>query len=557
MQGIISIFLLCCAYCGYAHEIGTLTNDGNGEIIVPTEWGTKQYGVVFAWPTFNSFPESPTYLLLLEMFMQITSGNDRIFLLVGNQNEYKSAQTAIQFYNAGTTYGGVSIGPTIKESNVVYISIPHTDFWMRDYFSLGRMRNDSSFYAVGDFDFDAWGFGGRYNSEGDTYIRVSSYFNSISNTDTQIASKFASDMSKYQKLKTVNVQSWLRIEPGGLEFNEDKTSVSGSRRLIVSEAYLAQPERNFGKTIYDSVKELYRVFSVEDVIVLPKFRYNRGMGQEEVVQQCPMSDSALNFGGQEHWRHCFDPNSWYYMGVFGGGLVADDSTFIGTLKNEDSATRRDSLGFSDPVYDNMLTPLTTNGHTGEWIRWVGPNTVVLSDIPGGQNAPKSSIAGRSWYRLNVIYNLLKQKNIDVVRITTPANRIEYFGPGSCPYDSLLDMRFTKGEYFNPSTNDWVSAKNIPILSIFPKDSKVPFISTRSYLNYVVTDDKVLIAEYCSVDNTKESCDRDRLAKRTLSGIFDDIGKRTGIVRTVVQIKNVDKLNFCGGGMHCITQNHFE
>lgn len=552
MSAVWVVALLICVANSF--EIGSLGNNRDGAVVVPAQWTSRLQGVLLAWPTFDVYPDSPTHYVLTDMFAQITNGasENKVFLLVGNNDEYKKASDAIDLFNLGVTYGGVRAMNPINKTRVVFVNIPHTDLWMRDYLSIGKSASDAGKYAIVDFDFNAWGFGGEYKADASNFIRVSNYFNSISSTDTQIAPKFASFIEKTQKLPVTTVPSWLRKEPGGLEFNNDGVNPE-SRRLFVSEAYLAQPERNDGKTIYELLKELYRVYSLQEIILLPKFRFNRLVGAEEMVEQCPLTEEALNAGGQERWAHCFDPNSYYYTGAFGGGLVADDAPFIGTLKNEDSMERRRLLGFSDPVYDNVITSLTTNGHTDEWIRWVGPNVVLLGDIPGGRTAPKSSIDGRTWFRLNAVHDILKRKNIEVIRVPMPVDRVEYFGPGSCPYDGILDMRFTKGEYYDASKKEWVSAKGVQMLSIFPKGSKVPFISARSYLNYVMTDDYVLIPEYCSVDGTKESCDRDQAAKKIIASVFGNME----IKREVVQISNVDKLNFCGGGMHCITQHYFK
>lgn len=551
---LIFLCLIVCCICDSldSFQIGPLQNNLAGLTIVPAQWSAKHYGHVMLWPTFDSFPDSPTSFLLLEMFATMTNGpsGNNVYLLYNGNTDKRTIFETIDMYNEALTYGAPSFGPTIKKDRVIAINIPYTDMWARDYLSFGKTKEGEC--AVVDFDFNAWGYGGEYNAGSDRFIRVSNYFSSISNTDTQIAPKFKNFINSEMGLSASTISSFMKMEAGGLEFNNDNVNPA-SRRLFLSEAYLTQPERNYGKTIYQLVRELYRVYSLQEIIVLPKFRFNRAMGVEEVVEQCPFTDAELNDGGQSRWSHCFDVNSWYYTGNFGGGLVADDSSFQGSLKNEDSMERRIKLGFSDPVYDNVITAITTNGHTDEWIRWVGPNTVLLADVPNGRSKPKSSIDGRTWFRLNVVFELLKKRNINVVRVPTPVDRFEYFGPGSCPYDSVLDMFFTNGEYYDSVSKTWVPAKGTRILDIFPKGSKVPFIAARSYLNYVVTDDHILVPEYYSVDLTKETLQRDRDAARIIGATFAN----TGVNRTVVSISNVDKVNFCGGGMHCITQNFFK
>lgn len=521
---------------------------------IPAEWRVKQSGTWLGWPIFTTLPNKPVSDLLLEMMGYITDGNltdqnaDYVYLSVTDNAMETEARNAIKFYNSHVV--PVYNKTPIVESRVLYFHMPRTDLWFRDYLLFGWDTNTGNVSVV-NYDFNAWGMGGEYlttsvNPNGQIvpeFLRVSNYFNSIASTDTQLATKIAF------KTNMPIINSWLKMEPGGFEFNDESDFLSPSRkRLIVGESYLTQPERNYGSTIYKVLDEIKRVIpNLDDIIVLPKFKYNLALGREEVETMCPL-DINVALANTTQWSKCLDYKSYYYLDHFGGGLLVDDSVFTGTIDNEDDMLRREDLGYSHPIYNNALNSITTNGHTDEYVRWIGENTVLLSYVPGGENAPSNSIAGRTWFRLETIKDFLLSKGIQIIRIPTPPEKVEYLGSPMCAYTSLIGMKFTSGTYYDYSTNTRLPAKDVPILSIYPKNTPIPFYAARSYLNFIVTDKYVIMPKY------NDNVTIDTEAYNVIKNVFEgDIALRTGINRRVVQIENVDRLNFCGGGMHCISQ----
>lgn len=539
----LAIFgLLVSNYGRVNAQSGGGSNNRATSMSVPAEWRVRQKGTWVGWPIFEVIPGKPVVKPVCDMLSYLTnSGPNVVYLAVVSAAQETLARNTITAYNAP----GSGNTMTIRTERIIYVQMRRTDFWMRDYTVFGW--NSTGGLTVANYEFNAWGMGGSAPSpvSGANFLRVSNYFNSISNSDTNLAPKIAT------YLGIPMVSSWLTTEPGGLEFNDGPSRTNGGgknrKRLIVSEAILTQPERNYGSTIYQILDELNRVHNLDEIILLPKFRYDAVQGREIMVPSCPM-DITVAQGDLLRWGHCLDYTSSYYTDNYGGGVVPDDSVFSGSIDNIDTPERRALLGFSDPVYNNVLTALTTNGHTDEFVRWVDENTVLLAYVPNGGNLDPKSVDGRTWFRLEQIRLFLISKGIDIIRIPTPPEHVEYLGPGACAYDSVLDMYFTGGTYYDPLLRTRVDATGVPILSIYPKGSAVPFYSARSYLNWIVTDSYVLMPRY------GDDPALDTEAFNIMKQVFASVSARTGINRTVVQIDNIDRLNLCGGGMHCITQN---
>src|SRR5262245_9860658 len=385
------------------------------------------------------------------------------------------------------TAAGVSL------NKVLFHHIPHTDFWMRDYLVFVKDRASNGLGVVG-FDFNGWAMGDASN-----------YFSHISNTDKKIDVKIAA------ALNIPLISSNLIMEPGGLEFN-------GAGDLILSDAVILEYERNPGVTKAQADAELRRLFNVLNIIWLPKFRYNSVLQEEEVI---PESDPA------------------FYQRGGSGGLVADDSPFYGPLPNPHPAWFRPP-GFEDPAFGQVVTALTTNGHTDEYVRWVSDDTVLVANLENAEvvgQAP-NSIAARTKQRLDKIQSILSSsvnsrgERIKVVRIPTANEKIYYLRAGDATYDGIINMFVTTGPDAGKA-----------LTSYFP-DDKAPFISARSYLNYVVTNDYVFMPRYADNDVAEEdqglneitSAMKEAAANAVLETSFGNSPKNeTGKVRQVVVI----------------------
>lgn len=418
------------------------------------------------------------------------SQSETVYCLYNSENERRSANKYIAHWNAVRVSGP-------KIINLVWIPISHSDFWLRDYLLFGK--NETGVTNIVSFAFNEWG-----------YSTVSDSFNQANLKDSKIAQSVGSYLNKNV------VYSDVTMEGGGLEFNSD---INYGNRLIVSEAVILQKQRTDNsvlKTICQINDGLLRIFNLDDIIYLPQFRFDGT--QEYTVPQC----SPLNTS-----EYCTNPNSPYYL-PSGGGLVADESTFNGPQLN--------------PITDNSYVscPITTNGHTDEYVKWYGPNHVLLAYVPGVY-APET-MEGRTQYRLNVIRDILISKGINIKLVPSAPEIVLNVSTWSDTYSAFIDMVYvTNGAYWNIS-----SLVDQPIMSIYPENKPVPIVSARSYMNAVVTNSHVLVPKYGDP--------RDQEAYQAFYEAFQKPGNPSGRSRIVVQIKDLDSINAGGGGMHCITQN---
>jgi agmatine deiminase len=186
--------------------------------------------------------------------------------------------------------------------------------------------------------------------------------------------------------------------------------------------------------------------------------------------------------------------------------------------------------------------LTTNGHTDEFVKWCGPNHVILAYVPGKQD-PRT-LEGRTQFRLETINKILTNKGIQIYRIPVAPPKVYNVSEGSGTYDGFFDMSYSSdGPYW---TNKTLVGELIT--SAFENGANaVPIISARSYLNLVVTNKNIIVPAYGDKVRDKESL-------MLLQKIFELPGNPTGRTRKVIQVLSADAINTGGGGMHCITQN---
>jgi agmatine deiminase len=92
--------------------------------------------------------------------------------------------------------------------------------------------------------------------------------------------------------------------------------------------------------------------------------------------------------------------------------------------------------------------------------------------------------------------------------------------------------------------DKASALGRVVLRGFAVGDEVHFVPALSYLNFVLSNDVVLVAAYWHEGLPGREREKDEIARTTLQRLFPD--------RRVVQIHPL-AVNWDGGGMHCITQ----
>jgi hypothetical protein len=170
-------------------------------------------------------------------------------------------------------------------------------------------------------------------------------------------------------------------------------------------------------------------------------------------------------------------------------------------------------------------------------RFVNANTVLLARQSVGQNPARTPteklirwLEEQNAERLERAYEILSHATTEsgepmrVLRIPTPVHTLEVFHPGDGIYD-----------YF-AAYERWEDGSSVPevMLGVWP----------ASYVNYVPTNDVVLLAKYGSPGGDAERRERDSEAAAVIRTAFPG--------RKLVQI-DIANVNRGGGGMNCITQ----
>jgi len=216
------------------------------------------------------------------------------------------------------------------------------------------------------------------------------------------------------------------------------------------------------------------------------------------------------------------------------GVIEDNGTFRGPLATH---IRVPSLDGARVPHAGVYTLFTTNGHADEWARFVNANTVLLARQTVGQDSVRTPaeklirwLEEQNAERLERAYEILSHSTTEsgeplrVLRIPTPVHTLEVFHPGDGIYD-----------YF-AAYDRWEDSSSLPevMLGVWP----------ASYVNYVPTNDVVLLAKYGSPGGDAERRQRDHEAATVIRMAFPG--------RKVIQI-DIANVNRGGGGMNCITQ----
>jgi len=216
------------------------------------------------------------------------------------------------------------------------------------------------------------------------------------------------------------------------------------------------------------------------------------------------------------------------------GVVEDNGTFRGALAPHIQVANLDGMTIPHP---GVYTVFTTNGHADNFVRFVTENTVVLAEETVSTERPRTSadrlirwLQERNRERLERVYDVLVRettesgKPLRIVRIPTPDFTLEVFRPGDGTYDYWADY------------TSWEDGSTLPELMLG--------VWASSYVNYVPTNDLVLVSKFWKPGRSRESQRRDRKAREVLKALFPD--------RKVVPVFS-ENVNRGGGGMNCITQ----
>jgi agmatine deiminase len=195
------------------------------------------------------------------------------------------------------------------------------------------------------------------------------------------------------------------------------------------------------------------------------------------------------------------------------GLLEDQHSFEGPLPLQNG--------------DSAYTVLTTGGHIDEFIRFVNDSTVMLSwafeDTVG-------YIHRENALRMEAAYQILQQSRLEdgrpihIVKVPMPPLIVKKMSPGDYVYDELRQLNYENGH-------------------VFPDGKKIKVIAAASYLNFVISNQVVLVPVYGNDDSPSSWHVKDQKVLEIFKNIFPD--------RIIIPVHAV-AVNLGGGGMHCIT-----
>ena len=216
------------------------------------------------------------------------------------------------------------------------------------------------------------------------------------------------------------------------------------------------------------------------------------------------------------------------------GMIEDTGTFRGALAQHIHVPRLNGL---DIPHAGVYTMFGVNGHTDEFLRFVTPNTVVLAQ----EKAPKAPaktpaeklirwLQERNHERLKQIYDIISRETtesgepIQIVRIPTPVPTLDALKAGDGIYDYFANY------------DRWEDGSTLPEVMLG--------VWNASYVNYVPTNDLVIVSKFWRPGLSIEILKRDNEARAVLEEAFPG--------RKITQVY-AENVNRGGGGMNCITQ----
>ncbi|MBC7777630.1 MAG: agmatine deiminase family protein [Phycisphaerae bacterium] len=179
---------------------------------------------------------------------------------------------------------------------------------------------------------------------------------------------------------------------------------------------------------------------------------------------------------------------------------------------------------------SIYTLMTTNGHTDEFVRFAGPNTILLARPPSAEEAAADPIAARSRRTLLDAHRILSSSN------DQDGNSLQIkWMPETRSIFVTLDRQDEIYKLMTDLDYERLGKRNIN------PTKQIIGVLASSYLNYLVTNELVLVAKY--IDFYPEMAAADAEAVRVLQQAFPG--------RQVVAV-DARAINVGGGGIHCIT-----
>lgn len=197
------------------------------------------------------------------------------------------------------------------------------------------------------------------------------------------------------------------------------------------------------------------------------------------------------------------------------------------VRDDDMSTYGAIAGPGNKKY---YTVLTTGGHIDEYARFVNDSTIILAWVDSADRTSPVEVA--TGKRMEINYEILKNavnadgRHFNIIKMPMPYLVTGTMQPGDGVYDVLSTFTYKDG------------------LS-FPEGKQINVVAAASYCNFLIANDKVLVAKYYKPGMDIKIKNRDEEAVHILQNAFPG--------KTVVPIDAL-AVNFGGGGMHCITIN---
>ena len=168
----------------------------------------------------------------------------------------------------------------------------------------------------------------------------------------------------------------------------------------------------------------------------------------------------------------------------------------------------------------------TGGHLDQYVRFVNKTTIVLAWIPE-EEKNISQIANINFQRMQENYEILNAetdqdgKNFNIIKV---------------PFPELI----TKEYIITAEQSSLYKQRNIDL----KEGEKIEVVASASYVNFIITNNLVMIPKYGDTVKTVASINKDKKMFAIMRKLFPR--------HEIIQIDPL-VLNWHGGGMHCIAQ----
>lgn len=169
----------------------------------------------------------------------------------------------------------------------------------------------------------------------------------------------------------------------------------------------------------------------------------------------------------------------------------------------------------------------TNGHTDEFARFINENTILLAWVDE-EEKNLNPIKKATFERMNRNYEILKNakdqdgKPFQIIKLPMPAHVIE---------DRILDAERLKKE----GVRKYYKSNG------FVEGDTLKFVAATSYMNFLFTNDKIIIPSYTAQGSSPEK-------EKQVEQIFKELHPEKKLV-----FIDATYVNANGGGIHCMTR----